>query len=550
MGGRSWATGRAVATNGALAHLLGAHLLAVVAEYAAIVGVLVHAFEHGGSRATGLTSLALLLPQFVGAPLAADVVARFRPATVRTLGLAIQALGYGLAAAAIAADLPVAVVAAGAVVALAAVTTLRPTGAVLLPSVVRSTSELTIGNLWTAYGESAGALAGPLAAAVLLAAGGPSAALAGCAVAAAFALALARPPGRGGPPAPTGLAGVRRRRGLAPAFGVVRDRPWTVGILGLTLARYVILGALDVLLVVLAFDDLDLGSDGAGILNALVGAGAAASAVLATVLARRRSVAPWLLIAVGGAAGTCLVLALATDLAVAVVVLPLLGVAASLVDVLGRMLLQRSADPRDLGAVFSLVELVGGAGMLAGSVLAQLLLAIGDVDLALIGLAVSLVVVLLATTRTALRADAGADVPVVEMSLLRELPMFAPATPIALEAVARSAEPVVVPAGAVVVTQGEPGDRFFAVTHGAFDVVMSGERIRVAERGSFFGEVALLADVPRTATITALVDGELLAVDRVPFLVAVTGSDTSHEAAWGVVRSLDLGDVELPPPVN
>ena len=550
MGGRGWGTVRTVASNRPLGRLLRAHLLAVVAEYAAVVGVLVYAFEHGGSRATGLTSIAVLLPQLLGAPLAAHLVARQRPAAVRTAGLATQALGYAAAGAAAAADLHVALVTTGAVVALGAVSTLRPTGAVLLPSVVRSTSELTVGNLWTAYGESAGALVGPIGAAVLLGAGGPTAVLAGCALTATWALLASVPTATAGPPAPTGADGARRRRALAPAFAVVRERPWTLGVLGLTLARYVVLGALDVLLVVLAFEDLDLGRDGPGVLNALVGVGAAISAVVATGLARRRSVAPWLLVAVAGAATTCVVLGLATTTAVAFVVLPLLGLAAALVDGLGRMLLQRSADPRHLGAVFSLVELVGGAGMVAGSGLAQVLLAVGDVDVALFGLAGALVVVLLLTARTAWRADAGADVPVVEMSLLRELPMFAPATPLALEAVARTAEPVVVPAGAVVVTQGERGDRFFAVAHGSFDVVVSGQPIRVAERGSFFGEVALLADVPRTATVTALVDGELLAVDRVPFLVAVTGSDTSHEAAWGVVHALDLGDVELPPPVR
>jgi CRP-like cAMP-binding protein len=95
------------------------------------------------------------------------------------------------------------------------------------------------------------------------------------------------------------------------------------------------------------------------------------------------------------------------------------------------------------------------------------------------------------------------------------------------------------------VRQGEPGDRFYAVVHGSLDVVMSGEHIRTAARGSFFGEVALLADVPRTATVTAATDGDLLALDRVPFLVAVTGSDTSRAAAWGVVRSLRL-DTDLP----
>jgi CRP-like cAMP-binding protein len=124
--------------------------------------------------------------------------------------------------------------------------------------------------------------------------------------------------------------------------------------------------------------------------------------------------------------------------------------------------------------------------------------------------------------------------------------MFAPLSPLALEAVARSGERVPVPAGEVVITEGDRGDRFYAVSSGEFDVVMKGTHIRVARRGSFFGEVALLADVPRTGTVTALGDGELLAVDRVPFLIAVTGSDTSRAAAWGVVQARGLG-IDLPP---
>ena len=174
-----------------------------------------------------------------------------------------------------------------------------------------------------------------------------------------------------------------------------------------------------------------------------------------------------------------------------------------------------------------------------------MLIAVGDVHLALYGVAGLLAFLLLCTGRAVLRADAGADVPVVEMSLLRRLPMFAPLSPIPLEAVARSADHVQVGAGETVVRQGDPGDRFYAVVHGDFDIVMSGEHIRVASRGDFFGEVALLADVVRTATVTARGDGELVAVDRVPFLVAVTGSDTSRAAAWGVVRSLRL-DTKLP----
>ena len=209
------------------------------------------------------------------------------------------------------------------------------------------------------------------------------------------------------------------------------------------------------------------------------------------------------------------------------------------------MLLQRSADPSLLGSMFALIELIGGIGLLVGSGLVQVLVAVGDIPLALYGLAGLLVVILAAAAPALWRADEGADLPVVEMSLLRRLPMFAPLPPIALEAVARSAHHVPVSKGSVVIHQGEPGDRFYAVAGGTFDVIATGEHVHTVERGACFGEVALLADVPRTATVTARVDGELLAVDRVPFLVAVTGSDVSHAAAWGAVHAMDL-DISLP----
>jgi hypothetical protein len=142
-------------------------------------------------------------------------------------------------------------------------------------------------------------------------------------------------------------------------------------------------------------------------------------------------------------------------------------------------------------------------------------------------------------------ADDGADVPVVAMSLLHRLPVFAPLPTLALEAVARSAIELPVAAGEVVIHQGDSGDRFYAVADGAFDVVMSAVLMRTVRRGEGFGEVALLADVPRTATVTATQPGHLLAIERGPFLIAVTGHDSSRQAAWGVVRSMTF-DSELP----
>ena len=109
-----------------------------------------------------------------------------------------------------------------------------------------------------------------------------------------------------------------------------------------------------------------------------------------------------------------------------------------------------------------------------------------------------------------------------------------------VEAVARGAVEVPVADGAVIVREGGRGDCFFAVAAGHFDVTMHGEPVRTLGRGDSFGEIALLAEVPRTATVTARGSGTLYRVEREPFLVAVTGHDSSQEAAWRAIRSLRL----------
>src|SRR5688572_6705777 len=123
--------------------------MAVMAEWAVIVAALVYAFEQGGARATGLASLAVLSPALFGAPIAAALNDRFRPEVVRRFGLAVMTGGYALAAATAAAELAVAIPVFGTMVGLISLSTLRPTGAVLLPAAVRTTRELTTSNLWT-----------------------------------------------------------------------------------------------------------------------------------------------------------------------------------------------------------------------------------------------------------------------------------------------------------------------------------------------------------------------------------------------------------------
>jgi len=105
--------------------------------------------------------------------------------------------------------------------------------------------------------------------------------------------------------------------------------------------------------------------------------------------------------------------------------------------------------------------------------------------------------------------------------------------------------------GRVVDALGHPTGASRAISsmscsNGAFDVEMSGTHVRIAERMSFFGEVALLVDVPRTAIVTASSAGSLLAIDRVRFLTTVTGTDSSRHAARGVARALTLEHELIP----
>lgn len=195
--------------------------------------------------------------------------------------------------------------------------------------------------------------------------------------------------------------------------------------------------------------------------------------------------------------------------------------------------------------VFGAIETSSGIGMLAGSISAQVLIGVSGPGAALAGIGVLFAALVVLLAGHLPRADEGADVPVVAMSLLKRTPVFEPLPVPELEAVARSAHELPVTPGQTIIHQGDPGDRFYAVADGTFDVHIADRHIRTIHRGGSFGEVALLADTPRTATVTATTPGLLLAIDRAPFLIAVTGHDGSHQAAWGAMHTLHF-DEPLP----
>jgi MFS family permease len=292
-----------------------------------------------------------------------------------------------------------------------------------------------------------------------------------------------------------------------------------VGVLG---ASTLVEGAVDVLVVLVALELLGLGAAGVGWLNsawALGGIAGGAAAVL--VLGRGRNARGLLLAGLLIGAPLSL-LGVVPSTPVALAGLVVLGVGYAVMEVAGLTLVQRLAADAVLARAFGVVE---GSYWLTtglGSLLAPALVAATGLRTALLIAGAALPVVVLARWRAIAVLEARAPVPEREYALLRGLPMFAPLPVAQLEDLARHLLAVHAPAGAEIVREGEPGDRFYVIAAGEVEVTERGAFRRVEAAGDCFGEIALLRDVPRTATVTARTDVELRALDRATFLAALT----------------------------
>jgi MFS family permease len=409
-------------------------------------------------------------------------------------------------------------------------TIFRPAESALMPLLARSPEELTAANVSSSTFDSLGVFVGPSIAAFLLALSGPGLALAFNAATFAWsAYFIARvhtPPGA----APREGASHGGRGGLVAGFKAIAAEPRLRLLIGLYGAQCFVAGALGVFVVVIALKLLGLGTAGVGLLQAACGVGALAGAAVALSLVSRARIAadfaiglllwgmPLLLV---GAAPTAIVAALA---------LGVVGVGNTLVDISAMTLLQRATPPEVAGRVFGCLESVIVGSIALGALATPGLIALLGVRGALFAIGGLLPVLSILRWRSLGAIDEGAQVSPERLAGLRAVPFLAPLPLETVERLAGKLVDVTLPAGATLFEAGDRGDRFYVLHSGSLEIALPGET-KLEEAPSFVGEIALLRDIPRTASVRAHTDSSLWALERDDFLDAVSGHSRSRASA-------------------
>jgi MFS family permease len=522
-----------VVANPLLRRLQLAAVGSTLGSWAYTVAIAVYAYDAGGASAVAAIcfarwGLSALLAPWLALP--ADRYSR------RLVMLAADLTRVGLLAGMCvlaALDGPALAVYALAVATSVVSTAFHPAQQALLPSLAQTPEELTAANVSMSTISSVGMFAGPALGGVLLAFSGASLVFAVTAASFAWsAFCLVRIP-RDSPPE-RHADDARIVPALLGGFRAIAVDPALRVVVGVMSAQTLVCGAFEVLLVVIAIRMLHSGNAGVGWLNAAVGVGGVAGAVAVTALAGRKRLAGDLGIGALLWGVPLALVAVWTNLGFVLVLFVIVGMGNTIVDVAGITLMQRTAADEVLARVFGVLESLMLGTLAIGSIVTPALISSLGPKTTLVVVAIVLPALLLPAWPTLRRVDASARIPAA-LDLLRTVPIFAPLPAPVLERLAASATALRLAAGETVFAQGEHGDRFYVIESGRAEVVVDGEEPKTLGPGDFFGEIALLRDVPRTATVRAVDELRLQAIERDDFIAAVTGHAPSLAAAESVV---------------
>lgn len=501
----------------------------MVGDWAFATAVTVVAFRYGGPAAVGVYAAARLGLMAAFLPFTAIFVDRL-PRRALMVGLDLARTALVLAATVLLwTGGPAVAVLVLAVVAGVVGAPFRPAQGALLPDLARTPHELTAANAVASTLESLSFFVGPALAGVLLTVSGPTVVFAlNAATFVWSALLIARLDVRPAPRSAPEASEPFLREVAAGFVTVGRERRLRLIVL-LTCAQSLMAGALRVFAVVVAVELVHLGAQGVGFLEAVLGVGAVVGGLVAIARSSGTSVARDFGAGVLLWALPALAVAIWPSAAVVYVAFAVIGLANPIVDVNLMTVLQRIAPEAVLGRVFGALETSCIAAMALGALVVPPLLDGVGLRWTLVVCALPVAVVAVAAFASLRRVDAELTAP-PGVELVRRQPIFALLAPAAQEDLARRLAGLSVPAGTEVVRRGDPGDRFFLVESGRLAARRDETTLSEMTAGDCFGEIALLRDVPRTATVVALTDVELQTLEREDFLAALRDSPEASGA--------------------
>lgn len=541
MASRLGAAAGAFASNARNASLRRAQLAflgACAAEWAFTVAIGIVAYRDGGAAAVGLVGLLRMVPAAVVAPLAAPLADRGRRERVLVVVSTVRGGATALVAVVVWASGPTWIVYVLAALSTVAATLFRPAHSALLPSLCRTGHELASANVVRGLLDSVATLAGPLLAAILLEVSGVTSVFIVAAAGSWWAAVLMLRVRYEAPPRPAAPAGVRLLAQAADGVRAVARNLDIAILIDLTAAQAFTRGALTVFTVVVALDLLNTGEPGVGTLTAAVGAGAVVGSLAASLLVGSRRLAGWFGTGVALWGAPIALIGLFPTEAGSLGLLACVGVGNALVDLGLFTVLARLAPDDVLARVFGLLESLGALTVGLGAVVASLLVEGYGVRTALIIVGLLCPVLVLAAAPRLARLDRSIGVRDDQIALLHGVPMLSPLPLPAIEQLARGLQPVTVPAGTVVFDQGDIGDHYYVIESGEAEVVAEGRTVVRLRAGQAFGEIALLRQVPRTATVRAATPLLLQALTSEHFLPVVTGFPPSAREAGDSVDAM------------
>lgn len=524
---------RAVMGNADIGRLEVGWLLANAATYAFLVVTLVVAYASGGAVAAGLLGVVRYVPPAVVSPFAGIPAARWRTDHV-LLGVDVaRAAAMVLAVAAIATHAPLWLLLVLVAVEAAFGGLTRPLTMSLLPWLARSPGELVAANIASSAAEGLGTLLGPAAAGLLLATSGPAGAAtatAGLMLLAAVAVAAIRvatlrtaPASRPG----RGMTAGIRVFARVPAIRLVLISFWL---------QSLVRGLLTVLLVVAAIERLGMGEPGVGTLQAAIGAGGFIGAIVALSLTGRAQFGPTFVLSLALWGLPIAAVGIVSSPVAAVFLLAIVGMSNAILDVTGFTILQRACPNDARVALMGLIESPAAAMVAIGGLLASALVSTLGSQAALVASGVILplsAIVVLPSLRRAEREAVGHE----ETSrLLRANPLLSLLSLSVVEELAAVMQPVAFADGDYLIREGEGGDAYLIVSSGEVEVSQGGKPLRRLGAGSGVGEISLLRDIPRTASVQAVGPVEGFSLGRDAFLTAVTGQRSALLAANAIAE--------------